>query len=76
VVVLQTGKRILDLTMRYVGIRRCDWKLCKVEAGSETTYAQATYFASGVYEKAHESQFSAGTGAQAKGKSRNKGRNN
>ena len=60
--VFPTGKRIFRLDNRYVGIDPVTGNYVN-QPGSETTYAQATYFASGVYEKAAESQFSAGTGA-------------
>lgn len=60
--IFPTGKRIFRLDNRYVGTDPITGKYVN-QPGSETTHAQATYFASGVYEKTADSQFSAGTGA-------------
>ena len=60
--VFPTGKRIFRLDNRYVGIDPITGNYVN-QLGSETTYAQATYFATGTVEKAADSQFSAGTGA-------------
>jgi hypothetical protein len=60
--IFPTGKRIFRLDNRYVGIDPVTGNYVN-QPGSETTYAQATYFASGTYEKSNEPQFSAGTGA-------------
>jgi hypothetical protein len=60
--IFASGKRIFRLDNRYVGTDPITGKYVN-QPGSETTYAQATYFASGVYEKTSDSQFSAGTGA-------------
>jgi hypothetical protein len=60
--IFSSGKRIFRLDNRYVGTDPITGKYVN-QPGSETTYAQATYFASGVYEKTSDSQFSAGTGA-------------
>jgi len=60
--IFASGKRIFRLDNRYVGTDPITGNYVN-QPGSETTYAQATYFASGVYEKTSDSQFSAGTGA-------------
>lgn len=60
--VFPTGRRIFRLDNRYVGTDPITGKYVN-QPGSETTYAQATYFASGTSEKSADSQFSAGTGA-------------
>jgi len=60
--IFPTGERIFRLDNRYVGVDPVTGKYVN-QLGSETTYAQATYFASGTYGKAADSQFSAGTGA-------------
>ena len=60
--IFASGKRIFRFDNRYVGTDPITGKYVN-QPGSETTYAQATYFASGVYEKTSDSQFSAGTGA-------------
>jgi hypothetical protein len=60
--VFPTGKRIFRLDNRYVGIDPITGNYVN-QPGSETTYAQATYFATGTVEKTADSQFSAGTGA-------------
>ena len=60
--VFPTGKRIFRLDNRYVGTDPINGKYVN-QPGSETTYAQATYFATGTIEKAADSQFSAGAGA-------------
>jgi len=60
--VFPTGKRIFRLDNRYVGTDPITGKYVN-QPGSETTYAQATYFATGTIEKAADSQFSAGSGA-------------
>jgi hypothetical protein len=60
--IFPTGKRIFRIDNRYVGVDPVTGNYVN-KPGSETTYAQATYFASGTYEKSADSQFSAGTGA-------------
>jgi hypothetical protein len=60
--IFPTGKRTFRLDNRYVGTDPVTGNYVN-QPGSETTYAQATYFASGTYEKANEPQFSSGTGA-------------
>jgi hypothetical protein len=60
--VFPSGKRIFRLDNRYVGTDPITGNYVN-QLGSETTYAQATYFASGTIEKAADSQFSSGTGA-------------
>ncbi len=60
--VFPTGKRIFRLDNRFVGIDPITGNYVN-QPGSETTFAQATYFATGTIEKSADSQFSAGTGA-------------
>jgi hypothetical protein len=60
--VFPSGKRIFRLDNRYVGTDPITGKYVN-QPGSETTFAQATYFATGTVEKAADSQFSAGSGA-------------
>jgi hypothetical protein len=60
--IFPTGKRIFRLDNRFVGTDPTTGNYVN-QLGSETTYAQATYFASGTFDKAADSQFSAGTGA-------------
>jgi hypothetical protein len=60
--IFPTGERIFRLDNRYVGVDPVTGNYVN-QLGSETTHAQATYFASGTYGKAADSQFSAGTGA-------------
>jgi hypothetical protein len=67
--VFPTGKRIFRLDNRFVGIDPITGNYVNVP-GSETTYAQATYFATGTIEKSADSQFSAGTGASTATSSR------
>jgi hypothetical protein len=58
--VFPTGKRIFRLDNRYVSVNAGQ---LTHRPGTETTYATATYFASGVTQKATDSEFSAGTGS-------------
>jgi len=60
--IFPTGKRIFRLDNRYVGTDPITGNYVNI-LGSETTHAQAIYFASGTIEKSSDSQFSAGTGA-------------
>jgi len=67
--IFPTGERIFRLDNRFVGTDPTTGNYVN-QLGSETTHAQATYFASGTYGKAADSQFSAGTGASTSTTSR------
>ena len=67
--VFPTGKRIFRLDNRYVSVDAITG-IVTHRPGTETTYATATFFASGVTEKYTDSEFSAGTGSSTSSSSR------